>query len=145
MRHQFSSLKGASIVFILTWSLHTADHIRRGTATTSDGVLWSGTAAAILAAVALTLVFTDHQIAPFTVTMVFPSIALGVAATHLAPSWGYFSEPLVFDSATDRWATLAVIPEIFSAAWLGWLGFRIVRYNNYQIAMPTIETVIPPY
>ncbi|MGI9594813.1 MAG: hypothetical protein ACR2QK_01555, partial [Acidimicrobiales bacterium] len=65
---------------------------------------------------------------------VFTSLAVGTAASHLAPAWGYFSEPLLFGSATDRWALAAAIPEILAAAWLGWLGFRIVRANNFQVS-----------
>ncbi|MEM9612315.1 MAG: hypothetical protein AAGA59_05255 [Actinomycetota bacterium] len=120
-------------VFIATWLVHTGDHIRRTTASTSDGVIWAGTFAAVAAAVALTLIFTGHPLAPFAAASVFTSIAVGVTATHLAPSWGYFSEPLLFDSATDRWALVAAMPEILVAAWLGWLGFRIVRAQNFQL------------
>ena len=128
-----SGLKSSGSVFIATWGAHTADDVRRGTASTSDGVVWAGTFAAILAAMALTLVFTDHRFAPFVVTAVFPSIALGVAATHLAPGWGYFSEPLIFGSTTDRWALVAAIPEIFAALWIGWNGLRIVSDAGYRV------------
>lgn len=127
------ALQTAALVFIATWLLHTADHIRRTTASTSDGVIWAGTLAAVLAAVALTLVFTGHSLAPFAVAAVFGSLAVGTAASHLAPAWGYFSEPLLFDSSTDRWALAAAVPEIVAAGWLGWLGFQIVRDNGYQV------------
>ena len=129
-----SRLKASGTVFIATWLLHTADHIRRTSALTSDGVLWAGTVAAIVAAVALTLIFTDHPLAPFAVVTAFGSVAVGTAATHLAPSWGYFSEPLVFGSATDRWAIAAAVPEMVAASWLAWRGLQIVRANNFQIA-----------
>lgn len=125
------------MVFIGTWLVHTADHVRRGTETTSDGVVWAGTFAAVLAAVTLTLVYTEHRLAPFAVTAVFPAIALGVAATHLAPEWGYFSEPLLFDSATDRWAAAAAIPEILAASWLGWEGLQSVREAGYRVVDTT--------
>lgn len=128
-----SSLKPAGLVFIVTWVIHTADHIRRGTDLTSDGVLWAGTMAAVLAAVALTLIFTDHPLAPFAATAAFASLAIGVTATHFAPAWGYFSEPLLIDSQTDGWAALAAAPEILAAAWLGWLGFGVLRANQFQV------------
>ncbi len=82
-----SKLKNGGVLFIFTWLLHTADHIRRTSALTSDGVLWAGTAAAVVAAIALTLVFTDHPLAPFAVVAGFGSLTFGAAATHLAPSW----------------------------------------------------------
>ena len=96
--------------------------------------MWSGTLAAILAAVALTLVFTDHSTAPFVAFVVFGGLAFGVSATHLLPDWGYFSEPLLVDSASDRWAAAAAVPEIVASAWLAWLAFRIVRSNDFRIA-----------
>lgn len=132
-----NTLKGGSTVFIISWFIHTADHVRRGTVSTSDGVLWGGTAAAILATIALTLVFTNNEFAPFAVTAVFLSLAIGVSATHLLPGWGYLSEPLLIDSATDNWATAAAIGEILASLWLGLLGLRQLRVNNFQIQLET--------
>lgn len=128
-----SALKVPALAFIATWLLHTADHIRRGLETTSEGVTWAGTVAAILAAIALTLIFTRHVSAAFVSAAVFPALAFGVAATHLAPEWGYFSEPLLFDSQTDAWAAIAAVPEIAAAAWLGAVSFRDVRANDYKM------------
>lgn len=128
-----TTLKGAAIVFIGTWVVHTADHVRRGTEFTNDGVVWSGTFAAVLAAIACTLIFTEHPLAPFAAVMVFGALAFGVAATHLLPSWGYFSEPLLVDSQTDRWATAAAIPEIVASAWLAWVAYRVVRANSFRL------------
>ena len=127
-----SSLRVPALVFIATWLVHTADHVRRGLENTSDGVTWAGTLAAVLAAIALTLISTEHNSAAMVSAAVFPSIAFGVAATHLAPGWGYFSEPLLFDSQTDVWATIAVVPEIVAAAWLGERSFREVRNSGYR-------------
>lgn len=131
-----SRLKLAGIVFIATWLVHSADHLRRGVELTPEGVIWGGTFVGIFAAVALTLVFTEHPAAALTSAVVFPAIALGVTASHLAPDWGYFSEPLIFDSATDMWAPIAATPEIIAAAWLGWVAWGMAKANNFQIAKP---------
>jgi len=128
------TLKGAGVVFAITWVVHSADHIRRGTALTSDGVLWGGTTAAVLAAIALTLVFTNHALAPFVSLAVFGALAVGVSATHYAPAWGYLSEPLLFDSQADRWAAAAALPEILAAAWLAWISFGLVRAQQFRVA-----------
>lgn len=134
MKQQLVSLKGASWLFIASWLVHSADHIRRGSALTSDGVIWAGTVSAILAAIALTLVFTDHAIAPPVTAAVFGALAVGVISSHLLPGWGYFSEPLLVDSATDGWAAVAAITEIFASAWLSWVAFVKVRDDNFQVA-----------
>lgn len=126
-------LKPAGLLFIATWVAHTADHIRRGTDLTPDGVIWAGTLAGMLAAIALTLVFTDHVLAPFATLAVFGALAVGVTASHYAPDWGYFSEPLLADSATDGWAAIAALPEVVAAAWLAWISFGVVRRQNYQL------------
>lgn len=125
-------LRTPALVFIATWVLHTSDHIRRGLENTSDGVTWAGTVAAILSAVALTLIFTRHRSAATVSAVVFPSLAFGVTATHVAPDWGYFSEPLVFDSQTDVWAAVAAFPEILAAAWLGAVAFGILKEAGFR-------------
>lgn len=134
MKDRLASLKGASWLFIATWLVHSADHIRRGTSLTSDGVVWAGNISAILSAIALTLVFTNHGMAPMVAAAVFGSVAVGVTATHLLPGWGYFSEPLLINSAADSWAAVAAIPEIFAAVWLSWVAFAQARANDFQTA-----------
>ncbi|MEM7337703.1 MAG: hypothetical protein AAF467_03580 [Actinomycetota bacterium] len=129
-----NTLIGAGAIFALTWLIHTADHVRRGLADTADGVTFAGTLAAMLIAVCLTLIATGHRAAAASAAVVGPTVAFGVAAAHLLPPWGYFSESLLFDSTADRWALLAVIPEIVAALWLGWVGWRELAANNYQIA-----------
>lgn len=142
MVQRISTLKGAGAVFAVTWLVHSADHVRRGTDVTPDGVIWAGTIAAVLASIALTLIFTEHRLAPFAAAAVFSSLAIGVTASHFAPAWGYFSEPLLIDSATDAWAALAAAPEVLASAWLGWRGFSTVRADRFQLApvKPTAST-----
>lgn len=126
-------LRRPALVFVATWLVHSADHIRRGTETTQDGVLWAGTFSAVLAAVALTLIATDHPAAPLVSAAVFSSLAIGVAASHLLPDWGPLSEPLLVDSETDRWATVAAGMEIAAAAWLGWRALALARADGYRL------------
>ncbi len=133
MLGKLMTLKGSGVLFMLTWTLHSADHIRRGTDLTSDGVIWAGTVAAMLIAVAVTLVLTDHPVAPFAVVAVGGALAVGVSLTHLVPGWGYFSEPLVFGSEADRWAVWAVMPEIMAAAWWAWIGLGVLRDQEFQM------------
>lgn len=122
-----------ALVFVATWLIHTADHVRRGTATTPDGVIWGGTLVAVLASVALTLIFTDHPLAPMATAAVFPAIAIGVAASHLLPEWGPLSEPLLIEPVADRAAAVAASLEILGAAYLGWHGVRLARANGFRL------------
>lgn len=127
------TLRRGAVVFVLTWLIHNADHARRGLDGLSDGVTWAGTLAAVLAAAAVTLILTEHPVAPIASVIVFASIAVGVSATHLLPDWGYFSDPLLVDSATDNWSIAAVVPEIAAAGALAVIGLEIVRRNGYAL------------
>ena len=127
-----STLKGAAGLFIAAWWVHTIDPMRRGVAATPDGVVWSGTFVALLACVALTLIFTNHRSAPTLAAVVFPSIGLGVVAAHVPADWGALSDPIVFDSATDMWSIPAVFSEVLAAFWLGYVAFRTSRQPSDQ-------------
>ena len=131
-----TSLKGAAWLFAASWCVHTADHARRGLAASPEAVTWAGTLVALLAAVAITLILTGHAVAPMVAAVVFPSIAVGVSLSHLPPSWGPLSDPILVESATDVWSIPAVLVEIAAAAWLGAIAFRIVRRHGYSIDIP---------
>ena len=117
------SLRGAAAVFVAGFLLHNADHARRGIDAITDHVVWAGTAVAMVAAVILTLVFTDHPAAPMAAAAGGLGIAVGVSATHLLPDWGVLSDPLLDLSATS-W--IAVLAEIAGAVAMGIAGTRRV-------------------
>src|SRR5215207_5920161 len=110
------SLKNAATLFVAGFFLHNADHARRGIDAITDHIVWAGTAVAMVAAVILTLVFTDHRQAPLAAAAGGLGIAVGVSATHLLPEWGVLSDPLLDLSATS-W--VAVLAEIAGALALG--------------------------
>ena len=126
-------LRGPALLFLITWIVHSGDHIRRGTATTPDGVIWAGTLVAILVTVGLTLIFTGHALAPATTAVVFPAVAVGVVATHFLPDWGSLSEPLLVDSQADAFAALAAGLEVVGASILGLAGWRVMRDGGYRL------------
>ena len=141
------TLSGAAVLFGLAWTVHTADHARRGVDATSDAVVWSGTAVAMLAAVTITLVVVRHPLAPALSAVVFLAVAIGVSASHLLPDWGVLSDPILVDSASDNWSVVAVGLEIVAAAWLGIVATTILRRNNFALHVdpdrwePTSATV----
>ena len=117
------SLKAAAAVFVAGFVLHNADHARRGIDAVTDHVVWAGTAVAIVAAVVITLVATDHPQAPLAAAAGGLGIGVGVSATHLLPDWGVLSDPLLDLSATS-W--VAVLAEIGGALLLGITATRQV-------------------
>ncbi|HYD10127.1 MAG TPA: hypothetical protein VEA78_08495 [Acidimicrobiales bacterium] len=130
------TLKAAATVFVVGFLLHNADHARRGIDAITDHVVWAGTAVAMIAAVVLTLVCTDHQSAPLASAAAGFGIAVGVSATHLLPDWGVLSDPLLDLSATS-W--VAVFAEIGGALLLGATGAR-----RYLAAAAPAEAATPP-
>ena len=129
------SLRAASLVFFGSWLVHTGDHMRRGLSILEDGVVWAGTAAAMLAAVVWTLVFSQNERAPVAAAVVGPSIAFGVAASHLLPEWGVMSDSLI-DGDVDWFTWAAVLGEIAAGVFLGLVGLRILRAHHYSLAIP---------
>ena len=118
-------------LFIATWFVHTGDHLRRGLAASSDSVFTGGTFAAILAAVAITLIFTRHAAAPAVAAVIFGAVAVGVSAVHLLPDWGPASDPILVGSNSDGWSIIAVGVEIAAAAVLAVVALRILRAHGF--------------
>lgn len=129
-------LRLPGLLFVATWSVHTADHARRGVGATTEAVLWGGTFVGLIAAVALTLIFVGHASAPALTAAVFPAIAIGVSATHLLPGWGALSDPILVDSTTDTWSIIAVAGEIAAAAYLGSRALQLMRSNSFAWSIP---------
>lgn len=129
-------LRLPGLLFIATWTVHTADHARRGVGATTEAVLWGGTFVGLIAAVALTLIFVGHATAPAVAAAVFPAIAIGVSATHLLPGWGALSDPILVDSTTDAWSIVAVFGEIAAAAYLGSRALQLMRTHSFAWKIP---------
>ncbi len=124
-------LATAAWVYIAGLVLHTGDHMRRGLGDTDEGVIWGGTLLLVLAAVALTLVFTRHALAPAAAVVVGGATAIGVSAAHLLPDWGPLSEELAA-ADVDALTWLAVGSEIVGGAVLALAGLAIVRRSGYR-------------
>jgi hypothetical protein len=130
------SLKGGAALFIASWFIHSADHARRGLDASPEGVIWAGTSVAMLACVAITLILTGHGAAPMVAAAVFPSIAIGVTASHLPPDWGPLSDPILVESNTDLWSVAAVMIEVAAALWIGLIAFRVLRRHAFAARIP---------
>ena len=129
------TLRGAAWLLIGGFVLHNADHARRGLDVVDEGIVWAGTLLLVLAAIALTLVFTGHERAPLAAAILGPTIVVGVAAAHLPPEWGPLSDPLITGDAGIV-TFVAVASEIVAGALFGWVGWRILQHHEYDLAVP---------
>ena len=125
------TLRGASLLFIATWLIHTSDHARRGLTATTESVVWAGTAVGLIAAVSITLILVNHPTAPAIAAAVFPAITIGVLASHMAPQWSRLSDPLLVDSTTDTWSIFAAGGEIVAAIILGTIAMRVMMRHGF--------------
>ena len=124
------TLTGASVALAIGFVIHNGDHVRRGLDVVDDGVIWGGTAVAMLLAVMLTLVAVRHPSAPFLAAVGGLTIVFGVSAAHLLPEWGPLSDPLP-GGDVDAVTWVAVLAEVAGAVLVAAVGLRILRDGDY--------------
>ena len=135
-------LRTAGLVFTAGFLAHNADHARRGVDAVTDHVVWAGTTVAVVAAVALTLVFTRHVLAPAVAMAAGFSIVLGVSASHLLPEWSALSDSLA-QGDVDALTWAAVMAEIAGALLLCLAGLQIVRRDGLAMPRPARPSAGP--
>ncbi len=129
------TLRTALWVFLVGFGLHNGDHARRGLDEVRDGVVWGGTAVAMITAVLVTLIVVRHPAAPTAAAVGGASIAVGVGAAHLLPDWGPLSDSLP-DGDVDALTWIAVFAEITAAALLAAVAVGILRRHAYRPLIP---------
>ena len=123
---RLDTLSLAAATFVAANLLHTLDHLRQGTAGLATEVLAGGTVLSALAALTLVLALVGHPRAPLWAAVVGAWSALGVLASHAAPHWSAFSDPYAQIHA-DALSWVVMLAEVAAAAWLGYVGFRMLR------------------
>ena len=125
-------LKAATALYALGLALHTADHIRRGTAVISPEVFWAGIFSTSMGLLTIALVFTRHRLAPLAAALLGIPVAVGVAAVHLLPHWSALSDAFPGAQGTGVTAVsyVVVLLEIAGALALGVVGLRTVLRNR---------------
>jgi len=83
----------ASIAFVATNVLHTADHVRQGLGGLSWELFAGGSALSLAALATLVLTLLRDPRAPLLAATVGLLGAAGIAASHLAPYWSALSDP----------------------------------------------------
>jgi hypothetical protein len=119
-------LRYAALVYAVGFLLHTADHLRRGLDVLTPEVFWAGNVTGVVAVAAISMALAGHRLAPLIACAHGIAQGLGVAAVHLLPSWGAFSDSLP-DGGADVLSWAAVLVEIAAAFAFGVAGAYILR------------------
>jgi hypothetical protein len=117
-------LRGAAVFYAVAWAIHTGDHLRRGLDVVTTEVAVLGTVAAVLQLVAIAGVLMRKAWAPVAAVAIgFPD-ALGIAAIHLLPRWGAFSDafPGAHGTGVTPFSWFAAVLEIVGALAFGVTG-----------------------
>jgi hypothetical protein len=85
-------LSWAAWFFLIAWAVHTGDHVRRGLDVVSPEVSALGSIAGVLQIVAIAFVLTRQRVGALLAVAIGVPAAIGIAAVHLLPDWGSFSD-----------------------------------------------------
>jgi hypothetical protein len=120
------TLLRANILFIAANLLHSADHQRQGIGGLSWEILAGGSAITVAAIASLVLAWRGDGRAPIFGAVLGLSAAAGIAASHLAPHWGAFSDSYPQIHA-DAISWVVVLIEIAAAVALATVAVRDLR------------------
>jgi hypothetical protein len=120
-------LVAAGWLFATGSAVHMLDHLRRGQGSVSNELNWVGTLALVLQVVVVTLVLTEHRLAPLVAVAAGFPLALGFFAAHWLPEWSALSDPAWHIDSWRWFSYVASTMEIVGAVAIGVAGVRVVR------------------
>ena len=129
-------LRSAAVLYTVGTVVHTIDHFRRGEGSVSWEVVEIGTLGTILAAIALTLIFTRHHLAPMAAVAVGIPHGIGIAAVHPPPRWSVLSDSFA-DGGAAAMSWTAVSLEIAGALATGIAGAYVLRKRSVRLQSAT--------
>ena len=122
---RYQLFRWAAVAYGLGTLIHTLDHLRRGIDTVSTEVFWAGNISTPIAIASIFLAIVGWRYAPvLAVAFGFPH-AIGIAAVHLLPHWGVFSDAFPGNGASPV-SYIAVLSEIVGAALFASAGLNIL-------------------
>ncbi len=119
-------LRYSALIFAAGLVVHGADHWRRGFGVVTPEVFWGGAGLLILGVAAVALVLMKHRRSPLFATGVGFITALTVAASHLLPHWGPFSDAFP-GGGVGVLSYAAVFAEITGALVFGAAGTYVLQ------------------
>ena len=133
------ALLGGTALYGAGLALHLADHLRRGMDVLTVQVEAAGYLSTGVGLVTIALVLMRHRWAPLAAAVVGTSVAIGVAAVHLLPTWSAFSD--AFPGGQDQGVTAmswtVVLIEIAGAGLMGTSGWRALNRSRSGRPAPT--------
>ena len=120
-------LRAAAVVFLLGFTLHTADHLRRGLDATTSEVLWAGSITGVVTLASIGLTLAGHRRSAEIAYAVGFGMAVGVSLVHLTPHWSALSDSLPYGDV-DGWTWAAVLAEVSGAIAFGGAGWYAWRH-----------------
>ena len=125
-------LRYAAGVYAVGLTVHTGDHLRRGTDAVTREVFWAGMLLTVISVITLALVFLRQRVAPAVASIVGFTAAVGVTASHLLPHWSSLSDSLP-DGSVDAFTWFAVLLEIGGALAMGVAATQVWRSRQVAI------------
>lgn len=127
----------AAWAFLAANLIHTADHLRQGTDGVRQPVIVAGTAVTIAAVVCLRMAIKHHRHAAVFAAFLGIQAFFGIAASHIAPDWGFLSDsyPQIHADALS-WAVMLL--EMAAGLTLGLVGLHVRRRQAGHIAVPLL-------
>lgn len=123
----------AALAYTAGLTIHTLDHLRRGTDAITPQVFWLGILGSIVAVAAILAILAGHRRAPELAVFAGFSQAVGVILVHFGPPMGAFSDPLLRAGLGAGSATAALL-EVAGALAAGLVGARILRRSRRDSA-----------
>jgi hypothetical protein len=128
----------AGVVFAVGSTVHLLDHLRRGQGSVTEELYWAGNLALIIQVAVITLVLTQHRVAPLAAAAGGFPLALGFLSAHWLPEWSALSDPVW---EIDSWTVLSYAAstlEIVGALAVGFAGLAVIRGRGLaSFATPT--------
>ncbi|MDP8955463.1 MAG: hypothetical protein M3N24_00665 [Actinomycetota bacterium] len=125
------ALQFAALFFAVGAVLHNYDHVRRGTDTISQELVWVGRAGIAITAVLIVAALLRLSFAPQAAAIGGLVLALGFIGAHWLPTWSVLSDSFV-EGGAPAFSQAASLLEIVGA-----LVFAGTGYHAYKSRRPS--------